>query len=374
MQPIVQNGIDNEEGLRILKGERLGLITNPSGVTQCLESTASVLKARYDLQAVYGPEHGIRGDHQAGADVSDESYDCVLGVRSYSLYGATAENAGSKLDGIDRMVYDIQDVGARFYTYIYTLADMMRACAKRGIPVTVLDRVNPLGGEILEGILFDDVTPSLVGRYPIPTRYGMTVGEFARYVNDTFGIGCDLSVVPCRCWKREMLFEETGLPWVMPSPNMPTLDATLCYIGTCLFEGTDVSEGRGTTRPFEYIGDPRLDAGRLCRELNALGLEGVLWREVHFTPCFSKHAGKLCHGVQLHIVDRHRARPFEAGLWLLDCIRRQIPEMRYRAEHFDRLLGTSGLREGRLSIEQLTERSREESSTFQSVLDTYRMY
>ena len=367
------NGIDNTESLTILKGKKLGLITNPTGMNAMLRSTAEILKADYDLCAVYGPEHGIRGDQQAGIGVQQAEYDEELGVRCFSLYGKTRRPTPEMLEGIEMMVYDIQDVGARFYTYIYTLAYAMEECAKAGIPVTILDRVNPLGGDITEGILLNPVLHSFVGEYPIPSRYGLTVGEFARYINDTQHIGCELNVIPCLGWNRSMLYDETGLPWIMPSPNIPTLESALVYIGTCLFEGTDLSEGRGTTHPFELIGAPQLDASRLAKELNAIQLPGLLWRAVHFTPTFSKHQGELCHGVQLHITDKKCFRPFEAGLYLLDAIRQQYPEIKMN-NALDRLLGDTTYRAGQETIQQLIARANTQSNVFLEATRQYWLY
>ena len=367
------NGIDNTEALEILRGKKLGLITNPTGMNANLHSTAEILKAQFDLCTVYGPEHGIRGDQQAGAHVQQEEFDAELGVRCFSLYGTPRRPTPEMLDGIEMMVYDIQDVGARFYTYIYTLAYAMEECAKAGIPVTILDRVNPLGGTIVEGILLNPELHSFVGEYPIPTRYGLTVGEYARYINDTQHIGCELSIVPCLGWKRDMLYDETRLPWIMPSPNIPTLETALVYIGTCLFEGTDLSEGRGTTHPFELIGAPQLDATRLAKELNALQLPGLIWRAAHFTPMFSKHQGELCHGVQLHITDKNSFRPFEAGLYLIDAIRRQYPDIKMN-NALDKLLGDTTYRAGEETIQELIARSHAQSAAFQEASRDYWLY
>ena len=367
------NGIDNTEALEILRGKKLGLITNPTGMNANLHSTAEILKAQFDLCTVYGPEHGIRGDQQAGAHVQQEEFDAELGVRCFSLYGTTRRPTPEMLDGIEMMVYDIQDVGARFYTYIYTLAYAMEECAKAGIPVTILDRVNPLGGTIVEGILLNPELHSFVGEYPIPTRYGLTVGEYARYINDTQHIGCELNIVPCLGWKRDMLYDETRLPWIMPSPNIPTLETALVYIGTCLFEGTDLSEGRGTTHPFELIGAPQLDATRLAKELNALQLPGIIWRAAHFTPMFSKHQGELCHGVQLHITDKNSFRPFEAGLYLIDAIRRQYPDIKMN-NALDKLLGDTTYRAGEETIQELIARSHAQSAAFQEASRDYWLY
>lgn len=367
------NGIDNLDALQILRGKKLGLITNPTGVNAELHSTADLLKASFDLRAVYGPEHGIRGDQQAGTRVQQTEFDEELGVHAFSLYGTTRRPTPEMLEEIEMMVYDIQDVGARFYTYIYTLAYAMEECAKAGIPMTILDRVNPLGGAVTEGILLNPDLHSFVGEYPIPTRYGLTVGEFARYINGTQHIGCELQVVPCLGWERSMLYNETHLPWIMPSPNIPTLDSALVYIGTCIFEGTDLSEGRGTTHPFELIGAPQLNASRLVRELETLQLPGLLWRPVHFIPTFSKHQGELCHGVQLHITNPYSIRPFEAGLALLEAIQRQYPEIKMNVA-LDRLLGDTTYRTGEESLQQLRERARIQSAEYQATSQKYWLY
>lgn len=368
------NGIDNTAAVHTaLKGKKLGLITNPSGVNSRLESTANILAREFNLQAVYGPEHGIRGDYQAGKSTSAPKIDPELGVRNYSLYGETLRPTDEMLDGIDMMVYDIQDVGARFYTYIYTLSYAMQECAKRNIPVTILDRINPLGGTKFEGILLNPELHSFVGEYPIPTRYGMTVGEFARFANEKYHFGCKLNIVPCLGLERSKWYDASRLPWIMPSPNIPTLECAHIYIGTCIFEGTDISEGRGTTHPFEIIGAPQLDARKLAATLNALELPGVIWRPAHFTPSFSKHANELCHGVQIHVTDRNRFRSFEAGLRLFQAIHDQYPDMQMDVR-VDRLLGDVTLRSGRESVDDIIARARRESAVFKKMIQDFLLY
>ena len=370
----ILNGIDNRVAVHsILKGKRLGLITNPSGVNSRLESTAELLQKNYSLQAVFGPEHGIRGDYQAGVPTEFPDIDAELGIRSYSLYGKTLRPTPEMLDGIDMMVYDIQDVGARFYTYIYTLCYAMQACAEQGISMTVLDRINPIGGTQIEGILLKPELHSFVGEYPIPTRYGLTVGEFARYANEKFGFGCQLNIVPCLGYDRSKYYDASRLPWIMPSPNIPTLESAIAYIGTCIFEGTDISEGRGTTHPFEIIGAPQLDARSLAAAMNAMELPGVLWRPVHFTPMFSKHANELCHGIQIHITDRRRFRPFDAGLLLFGEIRKQHPAMAMDVR-VDRLLGDTSLRDGTEDIPAIIARARRESADFRKSINDFLIY
>lgn len=357
------NGIDNVALLGLLKNKRLGLITNPSGVDKQLRSTAEILKENFTLEAVFGPEHGVRGDLQAGEKAEIPEIDPELGVRNYSLHNKTLRPTDEMLEGIDMMVYDIQDVGARFYTYPYTLSYAMEECAKHNIPVTVLDRVNPLGGLNCEGVLLEEKLKGFCGMYPMPTRYSLTIGEYASYINKSFNIGCQLNVVPCAGWKRNMWFDETGLCWIMPSPNIPTPECALIYIGTCIFEGTNVSEGRGTTHPFEIIGAPYVDAGKLAAALNRRNLPGILWRPIHYIPTFSKYQGELCHGVQLHVTNRAAFRSFEAGLWLFHEIREQCPELTC-TQFLDRLMGTEALRLGTEDVPGIIERGRRQSAEF----------
>jgi uncharacterized protein YbbC (DUF1343 family) len=248
------------------------------------------------------------------------------------------------------MVYDIQDVGARFYTYLYTMSLSMEACAGRGIPFVVLDRPNPINGRAVAGLILEPGFASFVGLYPIPIQYGMTVGELAILFNEVFGLGAELHVVEMAGWERGMYWEDTGLPWVSPSPNMPTVDTAVVYPGTCLVEGTNLSEGRGTTRPFEQLGAPWVDGGRLADRLNDLGLPGVRFRPVYFRPTASKHAGEVCQGVQFHVVDREPFLAVRTGLELLAAVRALWPrEFAWRIPgegiyNFDRLAGTDRVR------------------------------
>lgn len=340
---------DTEFGL--VEGKRVGLITNHSGTDARLRATADRLHEHpgVELAALFGPEHGIRGDAADGTKVGD-ARDARTGVPAYSLYGATRSPTESMLDGLDLLLFDIQDVGARFYTYLYTMSLAMEASAPRGLPFVVLDRPNPIGGEAAEGNLLEKGFVSFVGRYPIPVRYGLTVGELAHLFNAEYGIGADLHVVPLEGWKRGMYWEGTGLPWVAPSPNMPTVDTAAVYPGTCFFEGTNVSEGRGTAKPFETFGAPYMDAYRLAEELEGIGLEGVLFRPLYFTPVAGKYAGETCQGVQFHVEDRQAFAPLRAGLESLAAVRRLWPDdFAWRLPHggihnFDRLAGTDAIR------------------------------
>jgi uncharacterized protein YbbC (DUF1343 family) len=246
----------------------------------------------------------------------------------YSLYGETFDDLSPRLAwlaGLDAVVIDLQDVGSRYYTFVWSAALMLEACARAGVECIVLDRPNPLGGERVEGNLPDPAFASFVGLLPLPARHGLTIGELARYANVEHAIGCDLTVVPMRGWRRAMLWEDTGLPWVPPSPNMPTPDTARVYPGGCLIEGTNLSEGRGTTRPFEWIGAPYLDAHRYARALEVLTLPGARFRPARFVPTFHKWAGKTCEGVQLHVTDRARFKPFLTSLALIAAARRAAP-------------------------------------------------
>lgn len=351
-------GVDalEEEHLTLLRGRRVGLVTNPTGVDGALRSTIDLLAARRDLRlvALFGPEHGVRGDAQAGERVQS-SRDRATGIVVHSLYGEHRQPTPQMLAGIDVLVFDLQDVGVRAYTYPYTLANVLRAARAADIPVVVLDRPDPLGGEQVEGPVLEPGYESFVGMFPIPMRHGMTIGELARLFNAEFGIGAGLHVVPVRGWRRGMAEPGNALPWVPPSPNMPTPGAALVYPGTVLLEGTNVSEGRGTTRPFETIGAPFVDADALAARMNALGLPGVRFRPAWFTPTFSKHAGELCGGVQLHVTDRDAFRPVRTGVALLAALHALYPgEFAFQPGQppfFDRLIGNGWVREALLAGE-----------------------
>ncbi|MGV8981100.1 exo-beta-N-acetylmuramidase NamZ family protein [Clostridium sp.] len=321
MKIAVNNGIDNlEEYAEIFSGKRLGLITGPTGVNRKLVSTIDILHKRYNLVALFSPEHGVRGDIQAGVKV-DDYLDPVSKIPVYSLYGDKKKITKEMLSKIDLLVFDIQDVGARFYTFLYTLTYAMEACNENDKPIVVLDRINPLGGKIIQGNILEKGFKSFVGNYPIPTRYGLTIGEFALYINSKFKINADLTVVPCTGWNRDLYYDDTDLVWVQPSPNMPTIDSAFIYSGTCIFEGTNLSEGRGTTKPFEIIGAPWLDNIKLISVMNSKNYSGVMFREVYFTPAFSKHTNNLCSGIQIHVTDRDKVNPFVLALDILLEIR-----------------------------------------------------
>jgi len=306
---------------RALAGRRFGLLTNPTGIDSRFRSTidrcAGLGKAQ--LAALFACEHGLRGERQAGVKFGDE-FDPELGLPVYSLYGERREPTAQMLEGLDAVVIDIQDLGVRFYTYLTTLVHVMRACAEYGPEVIVLDRPNPLGGAGCEGGCLKDGFRSMVGPWNVPFRTGLTIGEFARLVQSQMERPCRLRIIPLQGWRRPMEYPDTGLPWIMPSPNMPTLDTVRVYPGNCLFEGTNLSEGRGTTRPFEMIGAPWLRHRELCEEMNKQNLPGVYFHPVTFTPLYSKHQGRLCRGVMTFVTDRSRYKSVDASLRLLRAI------------------------------------------------------
>ncbi|UOR14000.1 DUF1343 domain-containing protein [Halobacillus amylolyticus] len=374
-----------EEEKELIEGKRVGLITNPTGVDQELNSIVDLLHNDPDvnLTALYGPEHGVRGSAQAGEYV--EYYiDENTGVPVYSLYGETRKPTPEMLENIDVLLFDIQDVGTRFYTYIYTMAYAMEAAQENDIPFIVLDRPNPLGGEKVEGPVLDPKYKSFIGNYPIPLRHGMTVGELAKLFNKEFDIGADLTVVEMNKWKRSMYFDETPLQFVAPSPNMPTFDTALVYPGAALIEGTNVSEGRGTTKPFELIGAPFINSTELAATLNEKGLPGVTFRAASFTPQFSKHRGTLSHGIEIHVTDKDAYDPIVTGLHIVKSIHDLYPnDFEFRAENsegisfFDNLIGNGWVREAienGQSVEKIQERWQEGLGEFKEVREEYLLY
>lgn len=361
-----------DKHLGLVKGRRVGLITNPTGVGADLRSTIELFRSNpaINLVALYGPEHGVRGNAQAGEDVAfyyDEAYELPV----FSLYGASFKpepgmlknidaymrahdtqqaekvSAGTKVEGVDVLVFDIQDAGVRVYTYIATMATAMQAAAEAGIDFIVLDRPDPINGVDMEGAVLEyPALSSFIGLYPVPLRTGMTAGELARLFNDKFlSPKARLTVIPMEGWKREMWFDQTGLAWVLPSPNLPTLDAAAVYPGMVALEGTNLSEGRGTTRPFELFGAPWIDGHELAAKLNGLALPGVRFREAWFTPCFSKFQGELCGGCQIHVTDRAAFRSVAAVLHIVRTVRAMYPDkFAFHADYFDKVMGTASIR------------------------------
>lgn len=355
-----------------LEGRRVGVITNQTGVNRQFVPTVEILEAEptITVTALFAPEHGLSGHAQAGEKLESTA-------QVYSLYGRRRSPTPDMLSEVDLLIYDIQDVGARFYTYISTLYGSMKAAAAAGIPVIVLDRPNPIGGRRVEGPVLESGSESFVGIHRIPIRYGMTAGELARLFNQEAQLGADLRIVPLQGWKRDQWFDATGLPWIPPSPNMPTLDTATVYPGFCLLEGTNLSEGRGTTRPFEWVGAPWLEAEKLAEHLNRMPLPGVHFRPQSFTPTFSKYQGQLCRGVQVHVVDRETFRPVETAVYLLAAVRRRHPERFVIHEGFDRLAGNSWMRRELVqgtNADAITSRWREELAEFRRLRVKYLLY
>jgi uncharacterized protein YbbC (DUF1343 family) len=303
----------------MLAGRRVGLVCNPASIDGEFRHVADRLAAdtKVQLAALFGPQHGFRSDVQENMIETGHGRDEIRRVPVYSLYSETREPTADMLRDTDILVVDLQDVGTRIYTYIYTMANCLIAARRHGVKVVVCDRPNPIGGVAVEGPMLEPGFQSFVGLYPIPMRHGMTIGELARLFNEHFGIGADLEVVPMDGWHRWMYADQTGLPWVLPSPNIPTLDSAVVYPGTVLFEGTNISEGRGTTRPFELVGAPWIVAERFADAMNRLQLPGVHVRPAVFEPTFHKHARTGCGGGQIHVLDRQLFRAVETGVALI---------------------------------------------------------
>ena len=309
-----------------LRGARIGALLHPASVSGTLEHASQILEREngelFQVHALFGPQHGYLGQTQDNM-VEWRSYEHPrLGIPVYSLYGEQREPTPAMLEDLDALLIDLQDVGARYYTFIWTMFLCLRACEKNGVQVIVLDRPNPINGITTEGPLLDPAYRSFVGLHPVPVRHGRTIGELAGLFREEAFPKCSLTVLPMKGWDRAMWFDQTGLPWVMPSPNMPTLETATVYPGMCLLEGTNISEGRGTTRPFELFGAPFINAEALTRELNHLGLPGVHFRENWFQPTFHKFAGEICGGAQLHVVDRDRFMPYQSAIEIIRTIRR----------------------------------------------------
>ncbi len=313
-----------------LSGAKIGALLHPASVSSKLEHASRILQRLngdlFQLRAFFGPQHGFLGQTQDNM-IEWKSYEHPrLHIPVYSLYGEHREPNDKMLAGLDGLLVDLQDIGARYYTFIWTMYLCMRACERRGVHVVVLDRPNPINGVTIEGPTIETGYESFVGLHPIPIRHGKTIGELATQFRNEVFPKCRLSILPMKNWQRAMWFDQTGLPWVMPSPNMPTLDTAIVYPGMCLLEGTNISEARGTTRPFEIFGAPFIDAEKLCRVLNDLKLPGVFFREDYFQPTFQKFAGELCGGAQIHVLDRNVYRSFQTGVEIIRCIRKLYPE------------------------------------------------
>ena len=399
-----------EKHLDLVEGKRVGLITNPTGINSRLETSVDLFykNQKINLVALFGPEHGVRGNAQAGEYVPfyiDKRYDIPeYSIPVFSLYGQSLKPAKgmfedideymrsfdthkvgkipehSMVESIDVLIFDIQDVGTRIYTYVATLAYCMEASAESDIEFIVLDRPNPINGISIEGPLLEyPEYSSFVGLYPLPVRHGMTVGELASYFNDEFlEKKARLTVIPMQGWKRGMWHDETSLPWVIPSPNMPSLDTATVYPGQVFLEGTNVSEGRGTTKPFELFGAPWIDGYRLTKELNRLNLPGVKFREAWFTPTFSKYKGELCGGAEIHVVDRNQYRSFDSSLFIIKTILEMYPEnFKFHTDYFDKIMGTPKIREAienGNAINDIIESYKEELNSFSKLREPYLLY
>jgi uncharacterized protein YbbC (DUF1343 family) len=310
-----------------LRGARVGVVCNHASVDHAFRHVVDRLAAADGLRlaAIFGPQHGVRSDVQDNMVETPHGEDASRRVPVYSLYSETREPTAAMLREVDVLVVDLQDVGARIYTFIYTMANCLRAGRRHGVPVIVCDRPNPIGGEGVEGAALAPGYESFVGQFPIPMRHGMTMGELAGLFNEHFGIGASVEIVRMEGWHRGVCADGTGLPWVMPSPNMPTLDTAIVYPGTVLFEGTLLSEGRGTTRPFELVGAPGVNAERFADAMNALELPGAYFRPAVFEPTFQKHARRPCGGCQIHVLNRDEFRPVLTGVALIAMFRRFDP-------------------------------------------------
>jgi uncharacterized protein YbbC (DUF1343 family) len=385
----VRLGIDRLIESGAVRGQRVGVVCNPASIDASFRHTIDRLAATpgVTLGAVFGPQHGFRSDVQDNMIETPHAEDASRRVPIYSLYSDTREPTAEMLDGIETLVIDLQDIGARIYTYAYTMANCMRAAKRHGVRVVICDRPNPIGGGDVEGPMLRTGYESFVGQFPIPMRHGMTIGELACLFNAQFQIGADLQVMRLGGWTRAMYWDATELPWVMTSPNIPTLDTAIVYPGTVLFEGTRLSEGRGTTRPFELVGAPWIDAERFAIAMNGRNLPGVHFRPAVFEPTFQKHAKSPCGGCQLHVTDRRTFRPCAAAAALISEFRRQDPDRfewrqpPYEYEHdklpIDILAGSPDLRmqvENDAPLEAIVDSWREETSAFQDLRQSFLLY
>jgi uncharacterized protein YbbC (DUF1343 family) len=387
--PPVRLGSDVLLASARLRGLRVGVVCNHASIDRSFRHVVDRLSDAegVTLGAIFGPQHGFRSDVQDNMVETPHGDDQARRVPVYSLYSETREPTADMLRGLDALVIDLQDIGARIYTYIYTMANCLRACAAHGVTAIVCDRPNPIGGIEIEGATLVAGFESFVGLFPIPMRHGMTIGELARLFNEAFGIGARLEVIPMEGWSREMYYDETVLPWVMPSPNMPTLDTAIVYPGTVLFEGTLLSEARGTTRPFELVGAPWIDAERFAAAMNEHDLPGACFRPAVFEPTFQKYARQTCGGCQIHVIDRDAFKPVLTGVALIETFRRQNPakfawrQPPYEYEHdklpIDILAGSDALRkqvEGGAGLDEIASSWRGDEQAFESLRRPFLLY
>jgi uncharacterized protein YbbC (DUF1343 family) len=380
----VRSGIDVllAGDLAALQGKRVALVTNHTGKNAAGESSIDLLHRApgVELVALFSPEHGIRGEAEAGERV-ESGRDQATGLPIHSLYGETRKPTAAMLEGVDLLVFDIQDIGTRYYTYVWTMALVLQAAAEQGLEFMILDRPNPLGGVLAQGNVLEPEQASFVGLYPVPMRHGLTAGELARLLNGEYGIGAELIVIPVEGWRRAEWFDETGLPWTAPSPNMPSLESATHYPGTCLYEGTNLSVGRGTEAAFQQIGAPWLDHEELARRLNARGLPGARFEPVLFTPerpGDGKFGGEVVRGVRFVATDRGVYDSTVAAIAALVEIRALHPErLEWRTSHFDRLAGTDRVRKQIVAgadIETITAGWSAELARFEAVRGRYLLY
>lgn len=375
MKTQVLCGIDRIQDVEaLIGGKRVALLTAASGVNKQGVPTYTLISRIAGLKLIFAPEHGLFSAMQDGKfGDEDGTIHSETGAALYSLTSKGHPRLAELLSQVDVAVYDIQDVGARFYTYLCNLTQMMRACREAGIPLVVLDRPNPIGNTCREGLILDESRfSSFVGEFAVPTRYGLTVGEYAAYVNTEKHIHCDLTVLPCQGWRRGVYYDETDLLFVNPSPNIPSVNTAINYIGSCVYEATNLSEGRGTTRPFDYLGAPYVDGDRLCRDMTALSLPGVIFRRICFTPVFNKHAGELCHGVELHITDREAYEPFRTMLYMFKHFKR-YPEFTCRRDGLALRVGQDVLMED-YDPEILLKQDRAAFVAYCETVEKYRLY
>ena len=370
-----------QDSLHLVSGKRVGLVTNNTGIDRNRRSDIDILADHPDVEliALYSPEHGIRGEERAGAAI-ESGFDEQTGLPIHSLYGETRKPTPDMLNNVDVLIFDMQDVGARYYTYVSTMALAMEAAGENGIPFLVLDRPNPIRGDVVQGNVLDPEYSTFVGLYEVPMRHGMTPGELARMYVGEFGISVDLTVVPVDGWRRDMTFDDTGLPWVAPSPNMPDVASALAYPGTCLFEGTPISVGRGTDRAFRWIGAPWLDGAVLSEALNGYGIEGVRFEPATFTPTNAgdrKFEGVIVHGVEL-VAERSDYDASRAAIaMLIETYRMSGDNWAWYEAHFDRLSGTDAIRLGLVagtSFDDLVSSWDSDVRGFETVRAPYLLY
>ncbi|MBK9156357.1 MAG: DUF1343 domain-containing protein [Chloracidobacterium sp.] len=377
------------EKLDLIRGQRIGLVCNQASVLPDLRHAADVFfeHPEIDLTTLFGPQHGIRGDLQDNMIETDHAVDPHTGLWIYSLYSETREPTEKMLADVDTIVFDLQDVGCRIYTFVYTMANCMRAAKKVGKRVVVCDRPNPIGGVAVEGNITEHEFKSFVGQFEIQTRHGMTTGELAKMFNEHFGIGCDLEVVTMEGWAREMWFEDTGLPFVMPSPNIPTVDTCVVFPATVHVEGTELSEGRGTTKPFELNGAPYIDPWEWVSALEKYNFPGVAFRQTYFQPTFQKHAKVTCGGLQIHVTDREAFTPVIVGIAMIktaydlypdEFLWKQDPyEYVFDQNPFDVVCGTDTIRkaiEAGGSVEDILDSWNAGSEEFSEIRTEYLLY